>query len=249
MSMLSWNEFVFRLGAAVLGGALIGFERQWRSRGAGLRTNTLVAAGAAMFVLIAQLTPRQTSFDPTRITSYVVSGVGFLGAGVIISDGVSVRGINTAATLWCAAAVGALAASGFVWQAGVATGAILAINILLRPLGRRIDRQPVDPDSEIETIYRFRATTRDKKEAHVRALLLQSISGHGYQLRALESANIDGTDLVEVRAELATAGRNDEQIEAAAGRLGLEPNVTSVRWHVIEHDGRGAFSHDGTSDG
>ena len=53
MSMLSWNEFVLRLGAAVLGGALIGFERQWRSRGAGLRTNTLVAAGAAMFVLIA----------------------------------------------------------------------------------------------------------------------------------------------------------------------------------------------------
>ena len=195
------------------------------------------------------MTPHGTSFDPTRITSYVVSGVGFLGAGVIISDGVSVRGINTAATLWCAAAVGALAASGFVWQAGVATAAILAINILLRPLGRRIDRQPVDEDTEIETIYRFRATTRDKKEAHVRALLLQSISGHGYQLRALESADIDGTDLVEVRAELATIGRNDEQIEAAAGRLGLEPNVTSVRWHVIEHDGRGAFSSDSTGDG
>jgi putative Mg2+ transporter-C (MgtC) family protein len=179
----------------------------------------------------------------------VVSGIGFLGAGVIISDGVSVRGINTAATLWCAAAVGALSASGFVWQAGVATAAILAINILLRPLGRRIDRQPVDEDTEIETIYRFRATTRDKKEAHVRALLLQSISGHGYQLRALESADIDGTDLVEVRAELATTGRNDEQIEAAAGRLGLEPHVTSVRWNVIENDGRGPLSPVSTNDG
>jgi MgtC family len=102
--MLSWNDFLLRLGAAVLGGALIGFERQWRSRGAGLRTNTLVAAGAAMFVLIAQMTPSHTGFDLTRITSYVVSGVGFLGAGVIISDGARVRGINTAATLWCAAA-------------------------------------------------------------------------------------------------------------------------------------------------
>jgi putative Mg2+ transporter-C (MgtC) family protein len=247
--MPSWNEFLLRLGAAVLGGALIGFERQWRSRGAGLRTNTLVAAGAAMFVLIAQMTPRHAGFDPTRITSYVVSGVGFLGAGVIISDGARVRGINTAATLWCAAAVGALSASGFVWQAGVATAAILAINVFLRPLGRRIDRQPVDEDTEIETIYRFRATTRDKKEAHVRALLLQSISGHSYQLRALESADIDGTDLVEVRAELAITGRNDEQIEAAAGRLGLEPNVTSVRWNVIEHDGRGPLSPAGTCDG
>jgi len=243
--MLSWNEFVLRLGAAVLAGALIGFERQWRSRGAGLRTNTLVAAGAAMFVLISHMTPSGT--NPTQVTAYVVSGVGFLGAGVIISDGVSVRGINTAATLWCAAAVGALAASGFIWQAGVATAAVLAINILLRPLGRRIDRQPLDEDTEIETIYRFRATTRDQSEAHVRALLLQSIAGHGYQLRALESADIDGTDLVEVRAELATIGRDDQQIEAAAGRLGLEPNVTSVRWHVIERDGR-IFTPDGTTE-
>lgn len=64
----------------------------------------------------------------------------------------------------------------------------------------------------------------------------------------MESANIDGTDQVEVRAELATIGRNDEQIEAAAGRLGLEPNVTSVRWHVIEHDGRTPFNADSTRD-
>jgi putative Mg2+ transporter-C (MgtC) family protein len=247
MSMLSWNEFGFRLGAAVLGGAPVGFERQRRSRGAGLRTNTLVAAGAAMFVLISEMTPHRAGLDPTRITSYVVGGVGFLGAGVIISDGVSVRGINTAATLWCTAAVGGLSARGFVWQAGVATAAILAINILLRRLGRRIDRQPVVEDTEVETIYRFRATTRERKEAHVRALLLQSIPGRGYQLRALESADIDGTDRVEVRAELATIGRRDEQIEAAAGRLGLEPNVTSVRWHD-EHDGRGAFSSDRTGE-
>ena len=133
---------------------------------------------------------------PTGITSYVVSGVGFLGAGVIISVDVIVRGIDTAATLWCTAAVGALAASGFVWQAGVAIAAILAIlaiNILSRPLGRRIDRQPVGEHCEIDTSYRFRAATRDKKEARVRAPL-QSISGHRYQLRALESADIDGAD-------------------------------------------------------
>jgi putative Mg2+ transporter-C (MgtC) family protein len=246
MSMLSWHEFVLRLAAAVLAGALIGFERQWRSRGAGLRTNTLVAAGAAIFVLISHMTASGT--NPTQVTAYVVSGVGFLGAGVIISDGVSVRGINTAATLWCAAAVGALAASGFIWQAGVATAAVLAINILLRPLGRRIDRQPLDEDTEVETIYRFRATTHDRSEAQVRALLLQSIAGRGFQLRALESADIDGTDLVEVKAELATIGRDDQQIEAAAGRLGLEPSVTSVRWHAVERDGRAALTPDGTTE-
>jgi putative Mg2+ transporter-C (MgtC) family protein len=228
---MDFADFALRLGAAVLSGSLIGFERQWRSRRAGLRTNTLVAAGAAMFVLIAAMTPGDTS--PTRIASYVVSGVGFLGAGVIISDGVSVRGVNTAATLWCAAAAGALAGSGFIWQSVLATATVLSINVGLRPLGRRIDRQPIEEDAEVETTYRFRSTTHDHSEAHVRALLLQSVSGHGYQLRAIESADIDGTDLVEVRAELVAAGRKDEQIEAAAGRLGLEPSVTSVRWQIV----------------
>jgi putative Mg2+ transporter-C (MgtC) family protein len=234
--MVNWYDFLLRLSVALLGGALVGLERQWRSRGAGLRTNTLVAAGAAMFVLISHMTP--SGSNPTQVTAYVVSGVGFLGAGVIISDGARVRGINTAATLWCAAAVGALAASGLIWQAAVATASILGINILLRPIGRRIDRQPVDEDTEVETVYHLHATTRDKKEAHVRALLLQAVAGHGYQVRALRSADINGTDRVEVNAELAILGRHDEQIETAAGRLGLEPNVTSVRWHVADPDSR-----------
>lgn len=236
MTMLHWYDFVLRLGVAVLGGAVIGFERQWRSRGAGLRTNTLVAAGAAMFVLISRMAPAGT--NPMQVTAYVVSGVGFLGAGVIISDGVSIRGINTAATLWCAAAIGALSASGFIWEAGPAAATVLAINILLRPLGRRIDRQPVDEDSYVATTYRFRATTKDASEAHVRALLLQAISGHGYQLGAIESVDVPGTQLVEVREELVTTGRNDQQIETAAGRLGLEPDVIAVRWQAVEQNGQ-----------
>jgi putative Mg2+ transporter-C (MgtC) family protein len=91
MHLLHWYDFLIRLGTAVLAGGVIGAERQWRSRGARLRTNTLVAAGAAMFVLISHMAP--SGSNPTEVTAYVVSGVGFLGAGVIISDGVSVRGI------------------------------------------------------------------------------------------------------------------------------------------------------------
>lgn len=236
MHMVHWYDFLLRLGTAIIAGGLIGLERQWRSRGAGLRTNTLVAAGAALFVLISRMVPGGS--NPTQVTAYVVSGVGFLRAGVIISDGVRIRGINTAATLWCAAAIGALAASGFIWQAAVATAAVLAINIFLRPIGRRIDRQPVDEDSEVETTYRFHATAKAASEAHVRALLLQAIAGHGYHLRAIESADLPNTDLVEVRAELVSQGRDDTQIEHAAGRLGLEPSVTAVRWQAIEADGQ-----------
>ena len=230
--MVEPGDFVARLAIAVAAGALIGLERQWRSREAGLRTNTLVATGAGLFCLVAAMGPRGS--NPTQVTAYVVGGVGFLGAGVIISDGVSIRGINTAATLWCAAAAGALAGNGFLWQEGVATAAVLAVNLLLRPLGRRIDRRPLDEDSEVETTYRFTAITTDAGEPHVRALLLQAVAGHGYHLRALRSEDVPDSNRVEVTAELVTTGRDDAQIETAAGRVGLEPTVTAVRWQVDE---------------
>jgi putative Mg2+ transporter-C (MgtC) family protein len=187
-STMDSADFLIRLAVAVIAGALIGVERQWRSRGAGLRTNTLVAGGAAMFVLADAMTAHNPT--PTRVASYVVSGVGFLGAGVIISDGLSIRGINTAATLWCAAAAGALAGSGFGWQAGVGTLAVLAINVLLRPLGWRMDRRSAGGDSEIETTYHLQATTKDSSEAHVRALLMSAVAARDFELRAgLEPAS------------------------------------------------------------
>ena len=156
--------------------------------------------------------------NPTQVTAYVVGGVGFLGAGVIISDGVSIRGINTAATLWCAAAAGALAGNGFLWQEGVATAAVLAVNLLLRPLGRRIDRRPLDEDSEVETTYRFTAITTDAGEPHVRALLLQAVAGHGYHLRALRSEDVPESN--RSRSGTGGYGRDDEEIETGPGESG-----------------------------
>ena len=236
---LSFSHTVYFIGRAVIAmvlGGVIGFERQWRQRGAGLRTNALVALGAALFELFGVLIAHEHGADPTRISAYVVSGVGFLGAGVILRDGVNVRGVNTAATIWCSAAGGVLAGGGYVIEGVVGATIVLSVNILLRSLGRRIDRHPVAEDTEVETTYQFRATTHNNSEAHIRALLLQAISGDGYQLRAIESQDIDGTDLVEVRAELTTLGRNDHRIETAAGRLGLEPDVTSVRWQAVGAD-------------
>lgn len=96
-------DFSGRAAIALALGALIGAERQWHQRMAGLRTNALVALGAALFELYAVLLEGSNAVDPTRIAAYVVSGVGFLGAGVILRDGVNVRGINTAATVWCSA--------------------------------------------------------------------------------------------------------------------------------------------------
>jgi len=89
---LSPVEFALRLGCALLCGAVIGVERQWRQRTAGLRTYTLVAVGSALFVMLATLTPGDSS--PTRIAGQIVTGIGFLGAGVIMRSGLNVRGLK-----------------------------------------------------------------------------------------------------------------------------------------------------------
>src|SRR5882724_10116766 len=110
---LDFPHFLLRLAMAALLGTLVGLERQWRQRMAGTRTNALVAAGASAFVMCGFLV-RDTSRSEAQIVSYVVSGVGFLGAGVIFKDAGSVRGLNTAATIWCSAAIGAFCGLGAI---------------------------------------------------------------------------------------------------------------------------------------
>src|SRR6202034_4898654 len=111
-------------------GAAIGLERQWRQRLAGLRTNTLVALGAAIFVTYGRVASDDAA---ARIAAQVVSGIGFLGAGVIFKEGLAVRGLNTAATLWCSAAVGLLAGEGLALYGLIGAVLVIAANVGLRP--------------------------------------------------------------------------------------------------------------------
>jgi putative Mg2+ transporter-C (MgtC) family protein len=126
-------HFYFNLLVAIGLGALVGVERQWRQRMAGLRTNALVSAGSALFALLSQ---EISGGDTQRIAAQIVSGIGFLGAGVIMRDGLSVRGLNTAATLWCSAAIGSLAGFGCPAKAAVGAAAIVATNLFLRPIAK-----------------------------------------------------------------------------------------------------------------
>ena len=226
--------FIGRAGVALALGAVIGVERQWRQRMAGLRTNALVSLGAALFVLYGVMLTGTPGADPTRIAAYVVSGVGFLGAGVILRDGINVRGINTAATIWCSSAVGVLAGGGYLIEAVIGAGLVVVGHALLRPLARRIDRIPATDESEIETVYSFRAVCRSADEAHIRALVVQALTRDEFVLRAVRSKNLDHDDLVEVEAELQRYGRDDVALEGAVSRLSLEPSVSSVSWNVIE---------------
>jgi putative Mg2+ transporter-C (MgtC) family protein len=225
----SIDQAAISLGMATLMGACIGFERQWRQRMAGLRTNTLVAIGAASFVIFAGLFPDEGS--PTRVAAQVVSGIGFLGAGIIFREGLHVTGLNTAATLWCSAAVGLLAGSGHPLHAALATGFVVLVNLLLRPLVRLINRQPLAL-TETDFHYRVRVVCRSPEEAHVRALLLQSTGNGQLSLRRLDSTDLEESGRVEVTAQLTAQSQNDAILEQVVGRLSLEPTVSAASWSV-----------------
>jgi putative Mg2+ transporter-C (MgtC) family protein len=222
-------QAALNLAVALALSAIIGFERQWRNRLAGLRTNSLVAIGAASFVIFESLVPDESS--PTRIAAQVVSGIGFLGAGLIFREGLSVRGLNTAATLWCSAAVGVLAGAGLALYAVVVTAFVVFVNLLLRPIVSFINRQPL-MSTELAVGYLVSVTCRSPDEAHIRALLLQGLAGSGLALRRLDSNDVEGSGRVVVTALTTASQRLDADVEKIVGRLSLEQTVSAARWQA-----------------
>lgn len=132
--MMPWEELAIRLGLALLLGGAIGLERQWRSRYVGLRTNTLVTIGSAAMMAFSIMLTKDDPTSIVHIVAGIIAGVGFLGAGVIIHEGVTVKGFHTAATLWCSVAVGLFAGAGYFPHAAVLAAFIIAVNLLLRPV-------------------------------------------------------------------------------------------------------------------
>jgi putative Mg2+ transporter-C (MgtC) family protein len=232
--------YSLRLAAALVLGCAIGAERQWRQRMAGTRTHALVAAGASAFVMSGFLIQGDASGE-ARIVSYVVSGVGFLGAGVIFKEGMQVRGLNTAATIWCAASVGVLTGLGFPEYAAVTTVGVLLTNMLLRPLAYRLHPPVLEPASR-ETNYHFELVCKGSDEARMRGILLQTVSRMPVSLYALRSEDTEGENEIMIDADLRTSFRNDESLEQLVARLSLEEGVTSVSWRVLPLSG----AHDET---
>jgi putative Mg2+ transporter-C (MgtC) family protein len=223
--------FVARLGTALILGSAIGLERQWRQRMAGLRTNALVASGAAMFVALQTLTPGDSS--ATRIAAQVVSGIGFLGAGVIMRDGFNVRGLNTAATLWCAAAVGTLAGAGYLVHASVSAAAALVINLALRPMALRINQQPPLPTSEVPTLYRLTARIPGAAAALIESSFQPLIREGLFTLRGLQREPADEAGDVSFQVDLSAPGRDDARMEDLVTRLILKTGFVSATWRAM----------------
>ncbi len=223
--------FAARLLAALTLGAAIGVERQWRQRLAGLQTNALVALGAAGFVGFSQLLDGDAS--PTRVAAQVVSGIGFLGAGVIFKDGFGVRGLNTAATLWCAGAVGVLCGAALVPEAAALAAFVVGVNLLLKQAARWVAGA-----AEVPGAARFAVTVtcQAPHEARVRTLLLKLVQGAGLSLHALDSEDA-AEGRVAIAATLAADSRATEALERAVGSLSLDPAVSAARWRNLDEEG------------
>ncbi len=214
------------LSAAFVFGGLIGFERQHRQRTAGLRTNVLVALGAAMFVDMAN---RLHGADgAVRVIAYVVSGIGFLGAGVIMREEGNVRGLNTAATLWCSAAVGAACGSDLILEAGLGAVFVLAANTLLRPIVNAINRQPLDVHSAEVThmVYVIADRSRQKvvmaqleKELERLSQPAQDVKVHAF-----------GPEEVEIELTLAATSVDSETLDQLINRMVGMAEVRQAFW-------------------
>lgn len=216
------------VGAAFVLGGLIGLERQIRQRNAGMRTVVLVAVGSAAFV---HLGGRIFGAEgQTRIIAYVVSGIGFLGAGVIMKEGVQVRELNTAATLWGSAAVGAFAGGGLLAEAAVVTAFVLGGNTLLRPLVDYINRRPIKAE-ETEALYRVHVLCPPAAVTEARDLLYEELERHHYPVREIEMLS-EGEDVVELAAVLVPTTANPADLDAITEHLAQRHDLISATWTV-----------------
>ena len=227
-------DFALRVAAALTLGAMIGAERQLRQRMAGLRTNVLVSVGASLFVMVSVL--EGDSAGHMRIAAQVVSGIGFLGAGVIMREGMTVRGLNTAATLWCSAAIGILCGLGFALEAAIGTAFVLIANLVLRQLAQRINTHGSEAGIETESIYRVTAVCEAEQEVQVRNLMLRMISGMpALMLQSLHSEDAAQAGRIEVRADLLTPVSSLGLLEQIVSQVSLEGSVSAVRWALVNN--------------
>ncbi|TSP13747.1 MgtC/SapB family protein [Cupriavidus campinensis] len=214
------------LAAAFVLGGMIGYERQYRQRTAGLRTNVLVAVGAAIFVDMANHLAGHDG--AVRVVAYVVSGIGFLGAGVIMREEGNVRGLNTAATLWGSAAVGACAGADLIMEAAIGALFVLAANTLLRPVVDRINRQPIDTPA-VEVTHTVHVITARAHQKLAMRLLEEALEAAAYPTRDLEVRAFGEQD-VAIEAVLAAASVDGDALDAMVARLGATSVVSQAFW-------------------
>ena len=220
------TTFLIRITICFALSILIGLERQLRHRMVGLRTNVLVCIGAFLFVYLS-FGVNIVNSDMTRIAAQVVSGIGFLGAGVILRDGSKIKGLNTAATLWCVAAIGTLCAAGLVVEATIGTAFVLLSNVILRLVSLFIMNKLKATEKEKYTIKIY---CKKAKEEKVRTNFAKIIDNNDLVLNSLERSEIT-EDEIKLKAIMITS--TPSKVEMVINEISTNPGIVSVTW---EHE-------------
>lgn len=218
--------FLLRISVCFILSILIGLERQYRHRMVGLRTNVLVSLGAFMFMIVSY---GVVTNDESRIAAQIVSGIGFLGAGVILREGSKIKGLNTAATLWCVASIGVLTAAGMIKEAIVGTIFVLISNIVLRIISLKIMANAHNNLLELCTID---ITCKKDSEIDIRKNLYKYLSMNDFTLDCLEKYGIT-KESVKLKADVLTTRPKD--VEDVVTSLGKDINVSSIKWKHIKY--------------
>lgn len=222
-----YQDFLLRIIVTFALGFAIGLERQWRRRVIGLRTNVLVCLGSFLFVSFSLLANAK---DVSRIAAQVVSGIGFLGAGVILKDKGSIKGLDTAATLWCDAAIGTLCAAGFLLEALVGTLFILLANVVLRNITRKLNLKHIEKIQYDK--YRLKVVANEEQEFLIRTLISQ-----GSNKTEATLISVDTTDLedgkMRISATFNVPKDSTSLLEELVNRIVIEPGITSSGWKKI----------------
>lgn len=232
LNLHSLLDTVVSLTTAFVLGGVIGFERQMRQRTAGLRTNTLVAVGAAVFVDMANRLGGHEG--AVHVAAYVVSGIGFLGAGAIMKEGAKISGLNTAATLWGSAAVGACAGADLIGEAMVASLFVLASNTLLRPVVNHINRRPVN-EATGEATYTVYVICQRDAQAEVREKFVELLEAASYPVHDVRQHAFGQTD-AEIEATLYATAVDSAQLDRVMLQIEEQPGVVQAFWNPSSED-------------
>ena len=222
-----YQDFLLRIIVSFALSFAIGLERQWRRRVIGLRTNVLVCLGSFLFVSFSFLT---NAYDVSRIASQVVCGIGFLGAGVILKDKGNIKGLDTAATLWCAAARGTLCASGFLLEALVGTLFILLANVVLRGITRKLNLKHVEKMQFDK--YRLKVVCSEEQEFLIRTLISQSTNKTDASLISIETTDLED-ERIRITATFNVPKGATFLLEDLVNRIVIEKGIVSSGWKKI----------------
>ena len=226
LDITSFLGFAIRLALAIFLGFIVGFERQWTKHQAGILTNVIVCVGAYAYTAFSYIALGD-NIDVTRIAAQVVSGVGFLGAGLILRDGAKISGLSTAATIWTTAAVGILCTLENIYYAIIVAAAIVIVHLVLHPLSDYINKKS-----------HYNKDRRDKEETtykiSIRSHLIKTIrEKNDVLLHNLESNDSSNGD-IKIKAYITTAKKNNDVVESIIVHIGKDEGIISAGWKITE---------------